>query len=145
MDLKNIKGIGSVYEKKLKEAGIKSMEELILASTDALSSTTGISKGKIEKWKEEARNKVEYKEVEIIEDLSKISFIEIEEKRAKVKIMEIWHEAGIFYDKNSAEKEEIAVLMENKPKLWFAKKWHENIPYKIKKKGFLKIFRRERC
>ncbi|MBC7128348.1 MAG: hypothetical protein H5T45_01275 [Thermoplasmatales archaeon] len=143
MDLKNIKGIGIVYEKKLREAGIKSVEELIFADTESLSLTTDISKSKIEKWKEEARKIVEYREAEVIEDLSKNSFIEIEEGKAKVKIMEIWHEAGVFNDKNSAEKEEIAVLMGDRPKLWFGKKWHENIPYK--KKGLFEFFRRKKC
>jgi predicted RecB family nuclease len=143
MDLKSIKGIGAVYEKKLREAGIKSVEELILANSESLSLTTDISKSKIEKWKEEARKIVEYREAEVIEDLSKNSFIEIEEGKAKVKIMEIWHEASIFNDKNSAEKEEIAVLMGDRPKLWFGKKWHENIPYK--KKGLFEFFRRKKC
>jgi len=143
MDLKSIKGIGAVYEKKLREAGIKSVEKLILANSESLSLTTDISKSKIEKWKEEARKIVEYREAEVIEDLSKNSFIEIEEGKAKVKIMEIWHEASIFNDKNSAEKEEIAVLMGDRPKLWFGKKWHENIPYK--KKGLFEFFRRKKC
>ncbi len=143
MDLKNIKGIGSVYEKKLREAGIKSAEELILSNSESLSLSTNISKSKIDKWKEDARKIVEFKEAEVIEDLSKNSFIEIEGEKAKVRIMDIWHEARIFYDKNSAEKEEIAILMEKKPKLWFGKKWHENIPYK--KKGLFGFFRRKKC
>ncbi|MBC7080840.1 MAG: hypothetical protein H5T44_01085 [Thermoplasmatales archaeon] len=143
MDLKNIKGIGIVYEKKLREAGIKSVEELILSNSESLSLATNISKSKIEKWKEEARKIVEYIEAEVIEDISKNSIIEIEDGKAKVKIMEIWHEAKIFYEKDSAEKEEIAVLMGNKPKLWFGKKWHENIPYK--KKGIFGFLRRRKC
>ncbi|MEM1514277.1 MAG: helix-hairpin-helix domain-containing protein [Candidatus Thermoplasmatota archaeon] len=143
MDLKNIRGIGSIYEKKLREAGIKSVEELILANAESIAMTTNISKSKIEKWKEEARKIVEYKEAEVIEDLSKNSFIEIEEGKAKVKIMEISHEAKIFYDKDLAEKEEIAVLIEKKPKLWFGKKWHENIPYK--KRRIFGFIERKKC
>ncbi|RLF50464.1 MAG: hypothetical protein DRN11_04580 [Thermoplasmata archaeon] len=139
MELKEIKGIGKTYEKKLFEAGIRNAEDLIIADLKELAKKTGISEKKIEKWREEAKKKVEYKKAEIIEDLTKIAFIAIKENNAKVKIKEIWHEnvpvfKGNFDElKEEIEKEEIAVFVNKKIKLWFNGKWYENIPYEIKK------------
>ena len=138
MELKNIRGIGSIYEKKLNEAGIKSIEELAISDIKNLSEKTGIKIDKIKKWKEEAKNLVGVRKAEIVEDISKISFIEIGEKNARVKIKEFWHNAPLYKGnfeeiKEKIEKENIAVYLNKKAILWFNGKWYENIPFKKKK------------
>lgn len=145
MELKRIRGIGIVYEKKLMEAGVRNVEELALADIEAISSKTGIGKERLQKWKEEAKKLVDYKEAEIAEDISKVSFVEINGEKAKVRIKEIWHEnvpvfRGNFDElKSTMENEEMAVYKGKKIKLWFNKKWYDDIPSKTKekKKSFL--------
>jgi len=147
MTLKGIKGIGRVYEKKLMEAGIHHPEELVVADIKELAEKTGINEERLRNWQKEAKKMVEYKEAEVMEDLSKITSILIEKNRATVKIKNIVHKNipvynGNFDDlKEKMEKEEMAVYIKGKAKLWFNGKWHENIPYKLKevekkKKGF---------
>ncbi|KAA0012443.1 hypothetical protein B6U81_04040 [Thermoplasmatales archaeon ex4484_30] len=140
MELKKIRGIGIVYEKKLFNAGVTTAEELILTDSDEIASKTGIKKERIEKWKNEARNIVEYKKAEIAEDISRISFIEFLDGKAKVRIKGIWHDSIVFSGdfgeaKEKAQAYKIAVYKGKKPKLWFNGKWYENIPYKMKEKG----------
>ncbi|MCD6572568.1 MAG: DUF4332 domain-containing protein [Thermoplasmata archaeon] len=139
MELRDLRGIGKTYEKKLNEAGIKSVEKLALANEKEIASKIGVKQDKIKKWKEEARRIIGIANAEIIDDIPKISFIEIEDDKARVKIKEYWHNAKLYkgnFDeiKSKIEKEKVAVYLSKKPKLWFNGKWHDKIPYKIKKK-----------
>lgn len=145
MELRDIRGIGSVYESKLREAGIEKAEDLIMKDLKEISEKTGINISRLEKWREEARKKIGYKKAEVAEDISKEAFIEIKGERVRVKIKNVWHEnvplyIGNFDEvKGKIEKEEIAVYSGNKTMLWFNGKWYENIPVskERKKKGFL--------
>ena len=135
MDLKIVKGIGKVYEKKLKEAGIKSLEELAVSSEKEIA--------EINSWKEEARKIAGMAKAIIIEEIPKISFIEIEDGKARVKIKEYWHDAKIFqgnFDeiKQKVENEKVAIYLSKKPKLWFNGEWYDGVPYKIKKRWWRK-------
>lgn len=144
MELRKIRGIGNVYESKLKEAGIKSIEDLITCDLKTVAEKTGINIRRLEKWKEEGKRFVEYKEAEIIEDIGRISFVEIEKNKARVKIKEIWHEnvkvyRGNFEEIKNGIEDEIAVYIGKKAKLWFNGKWHD-IPYKVKEEKEKKSF-----
>ncbi len=137
--MRELKGIGKAYESKLKNAGIKNVEELALANEEDVASKIGIKLDKIKKWKEEARKIIGIAQAEIIDDIPKISFIEIENGEAKVKIKEYWHNAKLYrgnFDeiKSKVEKERVAVYLSKKAKLWFNGKWYDNVPYKIKRK-----------
>ena len=143
MDLKIVKGIGKVYEKKLKEAGIKSLEELAVSSEKEIAEKTGIKIEKINSWKEEARKIAGMAKAIIIEEIPKISFIEIEDGKARVKIKEYWHDAKIFqgnFDeiKQKVENEKVAIYLSKKPKLWFNGEWYDGVPYKIKRRWWRK-------
>jgi len=147
MSLRNIKGIGSLYEKKLNDAGIKSIEELALADAEKLAEESGISIQKIKKWKEEAKTIIGIKKAEIAEDISKISFIEIRREGAKVKIKEAWHSAPVYRGKfneikEMAEKDKIAVYLNKNAMLWFNGNWYKNIPFKDKTKSLFSWLRR---
>ncbi len=149
MNLRNIKGIGNLYEQKLNEAGIKSIEELALADVEKLAEKSGIPIQKLKKWKEGARAIIGTKKAEIAEDISKISFIEIKREGAKVKIKEAWHSAPVYrgkFDKikETAEKDKIAVYLNKKAMLWFDGKWYKNIPFKDKTKGLFSWLRRKK-
>ena len=149
MEITAIKGIGRVYKEKLGEAGIESIEELIVADLEELAKKTGISVKRLQEWQREARKLAEYKKAEIAEDMTKITSIEIEDGKARVKIKEIIHEnipvfKGNFDElKAEMEKEEMAVFVGKKAKLWFNGVWYDNLPYKMKgkegkkKKGLL--------
>jgi len=154
MHLTVIKGIGKTYEKKLNDAGINSLEELAIADLEELAEKTGISINKLKKWKAEAKRKAKYKKAEIAEDMAKITTIEIDGNKARVKIKEVIHEnipvyKGNFEElKDSIEKEEMAVFLDKKASLWFNGEWYENLPYKmkikkeaVKKKSFLEILK----
>jgi len=139
MELREIKGIGKTFEEKLMKAGIKEAEDLVKMDLKQVAEKTGISIKRLEKWQEGVKNKLGYKKAEVAEDLSKIAIIEIRDNKAKVKIKEIWHEnipvfKGNFDElKEEMEKEDIAVYIGKKAKLWFTGKWFENIPYRIHK------------
>ncbi len=131
MQLKDIKGIGNVYEKKLKEAGIMQLEDLVKNDLNEISEKTGIGITKLKKWRDEAKKKIGYKKADIIEDIQKISFIEIKGNKARVKIKNYWHEnVPVYRDFKEKMENEIAVYVGNKVMLWFNGKWHENVPYK---------------
>ena len=49
-----IQGIGSVYEKELRKAGVTQAEELRHIDVDVLSGKTGISTKNLKKWKKKA-------------------------------------------------------------------------------------------
>ncbi len=151
MALREIKGIGRVYEEKLMEAGIHNAEELVVADIKKLAEKTGINEERLRNWQREAKKMVEYKKAEVIEDVSKITSILIEKNRATVKIKNIVHKNVPVYNgnfdelKENMEKEEMAVYLKGKARLWFNGEWYENIPYKLKevkkeerkkKKGF---------
>jgi len=143
VELRKIRGIGNVYERKLKEAGIKSVEELLTCDLKKVAEKTSINIRRLEKWREEGKKIVEYKEAEIIDDVGKISFVEIENNKARVKIKEIWHEnvkvyRGSFNEIKNGIEDEIAVYIGKIAKLWFNGKWHD-VPYKVKeeKKSFI--------
>ena len=137
--LREIKGIGVTYVKKLNDAGIKSVEDLAICNLEETAEKTGISINLLKKWREEARKKIGFKIAVPAEDISKISFIEIYDERARVRIKDVYHENIPVYSgkydelKDKLSKEELAIFMEDKPKLWFDGKFYENAPYKIKK------------
>ncbi|HEC76573.1 MAG TPA: hypothetical protein ENI33_04870 [Thermoplasmatales archaeon] len=137
--LSEIKGIGTVYEKKLNDAGIKSIEDLAICDLEEISGKTGIGLKLLRKWKEEARKKIGFKVAVPAEDLSKISFIEIYGDKARVKIKNVYHDNIPVYSgkydelKEDLKKEEMAVVMDGGTKLWFNGNFYENVPYKIKK------------
>ncbi len=139
MELREIKGIGKTFEEKLMQAGIKEAEDLVKMDLKEIAEKTGVSIKRLEKWREEVKNKLGYKKAEVIEDLSKVAIIEVKGDKARVKIKEIWHEnvpvfKGNFDElKEKMEKEEIAVYIGKKANLWFAGKWFENVSYKIHK------------
>ena len=139
MKLTDIKGIGRAYEEKLNNAGIKSVDELAIANLDELEEKTGIKKERLKVWQREAKKMAEYKRAEVAEDLSKISSIVIDGDKAVVKIKDVTHENIPVYRGNfeeireRMEKEEMAVYFKGKAKLWFAGKWHDGIPVKVKK------------
>ena len=140
MDITAIKGIGRVYKEKLGMAGINSIEELVVANLEEVAEKTGISIKKLQEWQKEARKLAEYKKAEIAEDMARITSIEIENGKARVKIKEIIHEnipvfKGNFDElKAEMEKEEMAVFIDKKAKLWFNGKWYGDLAYKIKRK-----------
>ena len=138
MDLTKIKGIGKAYSKKFMEAGIDNAEKLLLANEEEIAKKTGIKIDRIKKWKEEAKKIAKYAKAEILEDIPKISFIEIKDGEARVKIKDYWHDAKIYKEdfekvKDKLAKEKVAVIFVKKPKLWFNGKIYE-VPYKIKKR-----------
>jgi len=135
MDLTNIKGIGSSYKERLVIAGVDTIEKLSIADVEELSRKYGLPLKKLKKWKDEARKIVGYGNAVIIDNIPKISFIKLEDGKARVKIKEWWHEAKVFGGdfeevRKKAEKEKIAVYLAKKPKLWFNGKWYDNIRYK---------------
>lgn len=138
--LREIKGIGATYEKKLNDAGIKSIEDLAICNLEETAKKTGIGINLLKKWREEARRKIGFKVAVPAEDISKISFIELYDDRARVRIKDVYHDNIPVYSgkydvlKDKLSKEEMAVFMEDKPKLWFDGKIYENVPYKIKKR-----------
>ncbi len=147
MNLTDIKGIGRVYEEKLKEAGIGNVEEFAIADIKEVAEKTGIKEERLKKWQKEAKKMVKYKKAEVVDDIPKISSITIDGDRAVVKIRDIVHEnvpvfKGNFDElKEKMEKEEMAVYFKGKAKLWFGGKWHDGVPVKTKKvekekKGF---------
>ena len=71
MALKDIKGIGIAYRKKLIEAKVETIEDLALADLSEIAQRTGISLSKLKEWKKEARRLVQYKKAEIAEDIAK--------------------------------------------------------------------------
>ena len=153
MEITAIKGIGRVYKEKLGKAEIGSVEELVVADLEELAKKTGISVKRLQEWQKEARKLAKYKKAEVAEDMAKITSIEIEDGKARVKIKEVVHEnipvfKGDFDGlKAEIEKEEMAVFIGKKAKLWFNGKWHDNLTYKMKgreekkKKGLLEKLR----
>jgi len=136
MGLKDVKGIGVTYEKKLHKAGVTDVDTLVLASIEELGEKTGISTQRLKQWQKDARKKVIYKQTEVREDLSKSSSVRIADGKAMVFIRDVCHEnvpvfQGMFDAvKNEMEKIPLAVYFGKKEKviMWFHKQWHYDIP-----------------
>ena len=138
MELKSIKGIGIVYEKKLNEAGIETVEDLVLADLKEVSERTGISVNRLREWKKKGRKVIPRKKAIVREDVAKIATIEITDSAAKVTIKGVPHEnipvyRGKFEDvRAEMVKREMAVHLGTKATLWFNQQWYENVPYSVK-------------
>ena len=136
MELNDIKGIGTAYEKKLFKAGIADVDMLVLADLQALSKKTGISILRLQQWQKIARKKVQYKQTEVREDISKVSSVIVTNGTATVFIRDVSHEnvpvfKGSFDQlKKEMENKRLAVYLDQKDKvtLWFNRHWHNNIP-----------------
>jgi hypothetical protein len=140
MLLRDIKGIGIVYEKQLNEAGIVTLDDIVLTDVRDIAQKTGITTARLKDWKKEAKRKVRYKHAEIAEDMKAIAHIEITDDTAQVTIKDVTHEnvavhRGMFEDlKQTITKEKIAVFFQDPPRLWFNGLWYDDIPVKVRTK-----------
>ena len=144
--LRDIKGIGPSFQKKLEKKGIKSINDLASADAHILAKKTGISVKKIEKWINDAKELTKKRIVKRAVVAEKIgpenAHIHVKEGMALVKIKEkIHHNISIFNagEEKKAQNKDIAVIMgkQGDAKLWFKGKWYNNIPLTREKMGLL--------
>jgi predicted flap endonuclease-1-like 5' DNA nuclease len=140
--LKDIKGIGPLYQKKLEMRGIMSIENLSAADAHITAKKTGIPLRRIESWITVARDMVQKKwgkKAIIAEKIGpENAHIHVEKRIATVRIREKLHRGVELFDngeENQAQNESIAVIAEgqDEAKLWFKGKWYENVPLTIAK------------
>jgi len=143
--LRDIKGIGPTFQKKLEKKGIKSIEDLASADAHTLAKKTGIPEKKIEKWISDAKELMKKRIIKKAFVAEKIgpenAHIHIKEGTAIVKIKEKIHQGVSIFnpgEENKAQNEDIAVIIKKQDaKLWFKGKWDENITLTEEKMGMM--------
>ncbi len=140
--LKDVKGIGPSYQKKLERRGTVSIEDLASADAQILAKKTNISIKRVESWIKDAREMTKKRIVKRAVVAEKIgpenAHIHVEKGLATVKIKEKFHHKVELFDadeERKAQNKTIAVIAggQGEAKLWFKGKWYGDIPLTIEK------------
>jgi hypothetical protein len=133
MALREIKGIGPTFEKKLHDAGIRSIDDLVLADFADLHERTGITKKRLRQWRAQARKLARYKKAEVHEPLADITTVAVGDDMATVTIRGVVHENVPVYrgpfdaQRGQMEAEEMAVHVGKTTSIWFDGRWHRDV------------------